>query len=61
MKASEAIDQLKVLINKHGDLPLALSDPDTSWILPIEIEFSKEDEDQEGDMILITSSYWEAT
>ena len=58
MKASEVIEEIQSLIDKHGDLPCALADLDTQWILPIEVMFSEENKDQDGrDMILITSSY----
>ena len=54
MKASGVIEEIQELIKIHGDLPCALRDLDTSEILPVEVLFSEEDEDQGGrDMILI--------
>ena len=54
-RASEVIEEIQSLIDKHGDLNLSLRDPDTGWILPIEMEFSIADDGGEG--LLITSSY----
>ncbi len=49
--ASEAIKAIQALIDKHGDLPISLDDPDTGWQMPIGVIF-----DEEG-LILITSAY----
>jgi len=38
-KASEVINAIQELINKHGDLPLCVVDADTGWLMKPSIEF----------------------
>lgn len=38
-KASEVITVLNDLIEKHGDLPICVDDPDTSWRLRMGIVY----------------------
>lgn len=38
-KASEVIEAIKSLIDKHGDLPICADDPDSGWRMRIGIVF----------------------
>jgi len=53
-KASQVIKAIQDIIDKHGDLPMVLDDPDTNWLLPIGVEVQ---EDNEVNRIKITSCY----
>jgi hypothetical protein len=46
-KASEVIEVLQTLINKHGDLPVCADDPDTGFRMQIGIVHKPEDIDEE--------------
>jgi len=37
--ASQLVERLQSLIVEHGDLPVYLRDPDTSWRLPVGLMF----------------------
>lgn len=57
--ASEVIAAIQAKINEHGDLPMALDDPDTGWILPIEIIHQDAEENEHDlEMILVESDYF---
>jgi hypothetical protein len=40
MLASTVVATLQALIAEHGDLPVWLTDPDTGWILDIDLEYT---------------------
>lgn len=54
-KASEAIAAIQALIDEHGDLPIALNDPDTQWVMPIGVDVDIIDGQS---LIMITSTYY---
>lgn len=53
-KASEAIAAIQKLIDAHGDIPIALDDPDTGWIMPIGVEYQNNDGEE---IIAVVSDY----
>ena len=53
-KATEVIAAIQKMVAEHGDLPLALDDPDTGWIMQIGLIFNSV---AQVEMILITGDY----
>ncbi len=54
--ASQLIERLQSLIEKHGDLKVLLDDPDTGWNLEIGLVYG-EDYDGMPERFEITGSY----
>lgn len=55
-KASEVIAVLNKMIDEHGDKPVCLLDPDTTWLMPIGLKF--DDVEINQGLILVTSGYY---
>ena len=53
-KASEVINQIQVIIDEHGDLPLVVLDADTGWPLIPNVEFDQLDSEP---FIALQTSY----
>lgn len=61
LKASELISVLVQAISEHGDLPVYLDDPDTGWLLGVNINTDTkrrlEDYPQYDEVFTIVASY----
>ncbi len=57
--ASELQEKLRVMIAEHGDRLVCLDDPDTGWLLGIDLETGeKASREPDPDVFVITATYY---